>query len=72
METEKVKQLIEAGLEGCTAEVTGDGRHFEAIVTYAGFAGNTIIKQHRMVMDTVKAELESEELHAFSIKTKTE
>jgi acid stress-induced BolA-like protein IbaG/YrbA len=70
METEKVKQLIEAGLEGSTAEVTGDGRHFEAVVTYAGFAGKTIIQQHRMVMDTVKAEVESEELHALSIKTK--
>lgn len=72
METEKIKQLIEAGLQGSSAEVTGDGRHFEAIVVYDGFAGKTIIQQHRMVMETVKAELESEELHALSIKTRSE
>jgi acid stress-induced BolA-like protein IbaG/YrbA len=72
MEIEKIKQLIEAGLEGCSAEVTGDGRHFEAVVVYEGFAGKTIIQQHRMVMETVKAELESEELHALSIKTQPE
>jgi len=72
METDRIKQLIEAGLQGSSAEVTGDGRHFEAIVIYDGFAGKTIIQQHRMVMETVKAELESEELHALSIKTRAE
>ena len=72
METEKIKKLIEAGLQGSSAEVTGDGRHFEAVVVYDGFAGKTIIQQHRMVMETVKAELESEELHALSIKTRSE
>ena len=72
METDKVKQLIEAGLPNSVAEVTGDGRHFEAVVTCADFAGKTIIQQHRMVMDTVKKEVASDELHALSIKTKAE
>jgi len=72
METEKVKQLIEAGLAGSSVEVTGDGRHFEAVITCPAFAGKTIIQQHRMVMDTVKAEVASDELHALSIKTKAE
>jgi acid stress-induced BolA-like protein IbaG/YrbA len=69
METEKVKALIEAGIPGATAEVTGDGRHFEAVVTSAAFEGKTLIQQHRMVKDAVKAEIESDELHALSIKT---
>ena len=72
METERVKALIETGLPGATVEVTGDGRHFEAVITHADFAGKTIIQQHRMVMDTVKEQVASDELHALSIKTKAE
>jgi acid stress-induced BolA-like protein IbaG/YrbA len=70
METEKVKALIEAGIPGATAEVTGDGRHFDATVTSAAFEGKSLIQQHRMVKDAVKAEIASDELHALSIKTK--
>mgnify|MGYP000597375164 CR=1 FL=1 len=69
METEKVKALIEAGLPGAQVEVTGDGRHFEATVTSAAFEGKSLIQQHRMVKDTVKAQIESDEVHALSIKT---
>ena len=70
METEKVKVLIEAGLPGAKVEVTGDGRHFEVVVVSDAFEGKPLIQQHRMVKDTVKAQIESEELHALSIKTK--
>jgi acid stress-induced BolA-like protein IbaG/YrbA len=70
METEKVKALIEAGLPGAQVEVTGDGRHFEAVVVSEAFEGKSLIQQHRMVKDTVKAQIESEELHALSIKTR--
>jgi acid stress-induced BolA-like protein IbaG/YrbA len=70
METEKVKALIEAGIPGATAEVTGDGRHFDATVTSAAFEGKSLIQQHRMVKDAVKAEIASDELHALSIKTR--
>lgn len=72
METEKVKELIENGLPGAVVEVSGDGRHFEAVVTHPDFAGKTIIQQHRMVMETVKDQVASEELHALSIKTKSQ
>ena len=70
METEKVKALIEAGIPGATADVTGDGRHFEATVISAAFEGKSLIQQHRMVKDAVKAQIASDELHALSIKTK--
>ena len=69
METEKVKALIEAGLPGAQVEVTGDGRHFEAVVISEAFEGKSLIQQHRMVKDTVKAQIQSDELHALSIKT---
>ena len=71
METEAVKALIEAGLAGCEAHVTGDGRHFEAQVISDEFAGKTLLQKQRMVMATVKSQIESDELHALSIKTFT-
>jgi acid stress-induced BolA-like protein IbaG/YrbA len=71
MEVEKVKTLIEQGLTDATVEVTGDGRHFEALVVSASFAGKTLIQRHRMVLGTVNSEIASDELHALSIKAKT-
>jgi len=72
MEPSKVKELIEAGLPGAQVEVTGDGRHFEAVVVSKDFEGKSLIQRHRMVMDTVKTQVESDELHALSIKARTE
>ena len=71
METEAVAQLIRNGLPGAEVEVTGDGSHFEAVVVSDAFAGLTPIKKQRLVMDTVKPQIASGELHALSIKTLT-
>jgi len=71
MENDEVKQLIEAGLTGCEAFIEGDGRHFEATVICDQFEGKSPIQKQRLVMDTVKQELQSDKLHALSIKTLT-
>jgi acid stress-induced BolA-like protein IbaG/YrbA len=71
METEKVAELIRAGMPGAEVKVTGDGRHFEATVISPDFAGKTLIQKHRMVMETVKQQIASDELHALSIKAFT-
>lgn len=71
METEAVAQLIRTGLPDAEVEVTGDGSHFEAVVVSSAFAGLTPIKKQRLVMDTVRAQIASGELHALSIKTLT-
>ena len=71
MEIEAIVKLIESGMPGCQALVTGDGRHFEAVVISEEFEGKSPIQKQRMVMATVKAQLESDELHALSIKTYT-
>ncbi|NEX15710.1 MAG: BolA family protein [Halochromatium sp.] len=71
METEAVATLIRHGLPGAEVEVTGDGSHFEAVVVSEAFSGLTPIKKQRLVMDTVKAQIASGELHALSIKTLT-
>ncbi len=71
MENEEVARLIEAGLAGSKVTVTGDGRHFEAVVVSEAFAGKSLLQKQRMVMNTVKNQIESDELHALSIKTFT-
>jgi acid stress-induced BolA-like protein IbaG/YrbA len=71
MENEQVEALISKGMSGATVEVTGDGRHFEVRVVSSGFEGKTLIQRHRMVMETVKEQIASDELHALSIKAYT-
>ena len=51
--------------------MTGDGRHFEALVVSEAFEGKSLIQRHRMVLATVNSEIASDELHALSIKAKT-
>lgn len=71
MENERVQQLIEAGLPGSKAMVSGDGRHFEAVVVSSEFAGKSPLQKQRLVMATVREQIDSDELHAISIKTLT-
>ena len=71
METEAVAGLIRTGMPQAEVSVTGDGSHFEAIVISDEFEGLTPIKKQRLVMDTVKPQIASGELHALSIKTYT-
>jgi len=71
LETEAVAQLIRAGLPGAEVQVTGDGEHFEAVVVSDAFEGLSLIKRERLVMDTVREQVASGELHALSIKART-
>ncbi len=71
MENQEVERLIEAGLPGCKVTVNGDGRHFEAVVVSKEFEGKTLLQRQRMVMQTVRAQIDSDELHALSIRTLT-
>ncbi len=67
---EELKERIEAGIPGATATVTGDGHHFNAVVSAAAFAGKSRIAQHRLVYDVFGSEL-GDRIHALSIQTKT-
>lgn len=71
METEAVAALIRAGMPGAEVTVTGDGRHFEAVVVSPEFTGKSLIERHRLVLATVTAEIRSDALHALSIKAYT-
>lgn len=71
METDAVEQLIRDGIPDARVTVTGDGSHFDAVVVSDEFAGKSLMQKQRLVMATVKPQIESGELHALSIKTFT-
>lgn len=72
MSPEQVKSLIEAALPCQSVEVEGDGHHFYASIVSAEFAGLKLLERHRLVKERLKAELDSGELHALSLRfTKT-
>jgi len=66
---EELKERIEAGIPGAAAVVTGDGHHFNAVVSAPAFRGLSRIAQHRLVYDVFGAEL-GDRIHALSIQTK--
>ena len=67
---EELKQRIEAGIPGAVAEVTGDGHHFNAVVSATAFEGLPRLAQHRLVYDVFGSEL-GDRIHALSIQTRT-
>lgn len=66
----ELKSRIEAGIPGAEATVTGDGHHFNAVVTSAAFEGMPRLAQHRLVYDVFGSEL-GDRIHALSIQTRT-
>ena len=71
METEEIRQLIEAGVPDAQVQVQGDGHHFEAVVVSPAFAGKGLVQKQRMVYATVNEHIASGALHALSIKAYT-
>jgi stress-induced morphogen len=65
---EELRTRIEAGIPDASASVTGDGRHFNAVVTSPAFRGLSRIAQHRMVYNVFGAEV-GDRIHALSIQT---
>ena len=65
---EELKERIEAGIPGARADVSGDGHHFDAVVSAAAFRGLSRIAQHRLVYNVFGSEV-GDRIHALSIQT---
>ncbi|MFY0596025.1 MAG: BolA family transcriptional regulator [Cognatishimia sp.] len=66
-----IETMIRAGFPDAEITVMGnDGQHFAAEVIDASFAGMSRIQQQRAVNATVKAAIDSGELHALALTTK--
>lgn len=68
---EQIEQYIREGLPDALAKVKGDGRHFFAVVISSAFIGKQPLTRHRLILelDTIKARLQSDEIHALSIQS---
>jgi acid stress-induced BolA-like protein IbaG/YrbA len=71
MNADAIRQMIETGLPGASAQVQGDdGVHFEATVVCDAFAGKLPLARHRMVYATLGGRMGSE-IHALQLRTLT-
>lgn len=52
-------------------DLTGTQDHWSVIIVSAAFEGKMRVEQQRMVMDLLKDEIATEEVHALSMKTYT-
>ncbi|MDB5750513.1 MAG: hypothetical protein JWP65_934 [Ramlibacter sp.] len=71
MTANELRSIIAAGLPCEHLEVDGDGRHWSTVVVSAEFAGLRTLQRHQRVYATLGARMQTDEVHALSIKTFT-
>ncbi|MCW5655029.1 BolA family protein [Hydrogenophaga sp.] len=71
MTSEELQQIIAAGLPCEHIEVTGDGRHWAAVIVSPAFEGLRAIRRHQAVYATLGERIHNDQVHALSMKTYT-
>ena len=71
MNAEQLRSIIAAGLPCTHLEVDGDGRHWSTVVVSEAFAGLRLIARHQKVYATLGQKIQTDEVHALSMKTYT-
>lgn len=71
MTAEELENLIRAGMACEHLRVAGDGRHWEALIVSPEFEGKRLIQRHQRVYATLGARMQTDEVHALSMKTFT-
>jgi acid stress-induced BolA-like protein IbaG/YrbA len=71
MTSEELQSIIAAGLPCEHIEVSGDGRHWAAVIVSPAFDGKRLIARHQLVYATLGARIQNDEVHALSMKTHT-
>ena len=71
MTAEELQSLIATSLPCEHIEVSGDGRHWSAVIVSPDFEGLRLIARHKKVYDTLGARIKTDEVHALSMKTHT-
>jgi acid stress-induced BolA-like protein IbaG/YrbA len=67
---EQIKTWIEGALSCEHVEVSGDGRHFEAVIVSPAFRGKSRVQQHQLVYRALGDRMHAE-IHALSMQTYT-
>ena len=71
MTADQLEILIAAGLQCEHLQVSGDGRHWSAVVVSPAFEGKRRIARHQMVYATLGQRMHTDEVHALSMRTLT-
>lgn len=71
MTSQELQALIAAGLDCQHLEVSGDGRHWQAVIVSSAFEGLRPIQRHQRVYATLGQRMQTDEVHALSMKTLT-
>jgi acid stress-induced BolA-like protein IbaG/YrbA len=71
MTAEQLQTLIAAGLPCTHIALEGDGRHWYATIVSDAFEGKRLIARHQQVYATLGTRMQTDEVHALSMKTFT-
>jgi acid stress-induced BolA-like protein IbaG/YrbA len=71
MTAEELRTLISTGLPCDHCHLEGDGRHWYATIVSASFEGKRLIQRHQQVYATLGSRMQTDEVHALSMKTYT-
>ena len=70
----EIQEGIENGIEESTCfvhEFSGGADHYNVTIVSDAFEEKSLLSRHRMVMQLFQDEIDSGEIHAFSIKALT-
>ena len=71
LDPEELRKHIAQGMNCVRLDVTGDGRHFQAVVVSAAFAGLSRVRRHQHVYQVLGDQMRDEAVHALSLNTLT-
>ena len=71
MDSEQVKSLIEAGIEGCEVIVEGSGSKYQLTVASDAFAGLGPVKKQQLVYACLNEHIKDGSIHAVTMKLHT-
>jgi acid stress-induced BolA-like protein IbaG/YrbA len=71
MTSDELQALINAHIDCEHIELSGDGRHWYATIVSSIFEGQRLIQRHQRVYATLGGRLQTDEVHALSMKTFT-
>ena len=71
MTLDEIQAKLEAGVQDSTVTMQGDGCNCSTVIVSNVFEGMSLLARQKMVLATVRPEIDSGELHALTIKART-
>jgi len=71
MTSEELQSIIASALTCEHIELSGDGQHWYATIVSSAFEGKRLIQRHQKVYATLGGRIQTNEVHALSMKTFT-